>query len=195
MNGGKDQSSSTETKAEIRNRVLNLRNALTEEERTRAAFLLTERILGHQWYYRSDTLLCYASYGSEIRTGELIREALSAGKRVFLPRVEGERMCFYRIADSDGLVKGYRGILEPRGDTERYPGREDSVERTLLLMPGVAFDRYRNRIGYGKGFYDRFLAENPGLQLRSIAIGYLCQLLEKLPQEERDIRPYQVICV
>ena len=62
-------------------------------------------------------------------------------------------------------------------------------------MPGVAFDRYRNRIGYGKGFYDRFLADNPEMQSRSIAVGYQCQLLDVLPAEETDIRPQHIICV
>lgn len=172
-----------------------IRNALTEEERRRAAVLLAERILGHPWYDLSDAILCYAGYGSEIGTEGLIREALSAGKRVFLPRVEGENMTFYRIGSLTELVQGYKGIPEPRGDTESYSGQGQSAEKTLLLMPGVAFDRYRNRIGYGKGFYDRFLAEHPRLQLRSIGVGYQCQLLEELPAEETDIRPYQVICV
>lgn len=184
-----------ETKSEIRSRILKVRNALTEEERKRGAFLLTERILRHQWYCQSDTILCYADYGSEISTKELIREALSAGKKVFLPRVEGQNMTFYRIETLAELVQGYKGISEPKGDTESYCREEQVVEKTLLLMPGVAFDRYRNRIGYGKGFYDRFLADNPELQMRTIAVGYQCQLLEELPAEETDIRPCQVICV
>lgn len=194
-NSEKDTNRKMETKSEIRSRILKVRNALTKEERQRAAFLLTERILGHQWYYLSDAILCYASYGSEISTEELIREALSAGKKVFLPRVEGEKMTFYRVSGLAELVQGYKGIPEPKGDTESCFGGGQSAEKTLLLMPGVAFDRYRNRIGYGKGFYDRFLAEYPELQLRSIGVGYQCQLLDELPAEETDIRPYQVICV
>lgn len=185
----------TGTKAEIRRRILKVRDALTQEERKRAALLMTERILGHQWYYLSDTVLCYAGCGSEISTDELIREALSGGKKVYLPKVEGENMNFYRIESPAELVKGYKGIPEPKGDTEKYHYRERGTEKTLLLMPGVAYDGCRNRIGYGKGFYDRFLADKPDLQLRSIALGYQCQLLERLPAEETDIRPYQVICV
>ena len=184
-----------ETKSEIRSRILKIRNSLTEEDRRQAASLLRERILKHQWYCMSDTILCYADYGSEISTKELIREALSSGKKVFLPKVEGENMTFYRISELSDLAQGYKGIPEPRGDTESYHGGEQDAEKTLLFMPGVAFDRYRNRIGYGKGFYDRFLAEHPELQPRSIAVGYQCQLLEELPVEETDIRPCQVICV
>lgn len=194
-NAEKNIDKKTGTKSEIRSKILKMRNALTEEERKRAAFLLTERILGHQWYYLSDTILCYADYGSEISTKEILCEALSAGKKVYLPKVEGESMTFYRIGALSELVKGYKGIPEPEGDTECFPGGEMRADKTLLLMPGVAFDRYRNRIGYGKGFYDRFLAEFPELCLRSIAVGYQCQLLEELQSEETDIRPCQVICV
>ena len=186
---------SIETKSEIRRRVLRTRNALAEEERRRGALRLTEKITGHPWYCASDTILCYVDYGSEISTRELIREALSSGKKVFLPRVEGENMTFYRVRDLSELVQGYKEIMEPRGDSESYSVSGEQAEKTLLLMPGVAFDRYRNRIGYGKGFYDRFLAHNPKLQERSIAVGFQCQMLEKLPAEETDIRPCQVICV
>lgn len=184
-----------ETKAEIRRSILKIRDTLTEEQRKRAAFLLTERILGHQWYYLSDVILCYVSYGSEISTIEIVQEALSAGKKVYVPRVEGSDMNFYRILDLAELVGGYKGIPEPSTSNECYKYSEQMAEKTLLLMPGVAFDGYRNRIGYGKGYYDRFLADKPDLQLRSIAVGFQCQMVEELPAEETDIRPYQVILV
>lgn len=184
-----------ETKSEVRRRVLKIRDSLTEEQQKRAAFLLTERILGHQWYYLSDVILCYANYGSEISTKEIIQDALLVGKEVYLPKVEGMDMNFYRIFDPTEPVNGYKGIPEPNTCNERYKYSEQTVEKTLLLMPGVAFDSYRNRVGYGKGYYDRFLADKPGLQLRSVAVGYQCQVVEELPAEETDIKPYQVICV
>lgn len=188
-----------EEKKRIRARVLKQRDALGAPERERAAVLLTERILGHQWFYGSDTLLAFASYGSEIDTGEIIDEALRLGKKVYLPRVmaEGGRpeMEFFRIASRRELKPGYRGILEPSPQGERYVYREGGASRVLLLMPGVAFDGYRNRIGYGKGFYDRYLAEKADLRLRSVAVGFQCQLVEKLPCDHRDVTPYQVICV
>ena len=78
-------------KAEIRRRVMALREALSGAERERAKILLTERILGHQWFYRSDTLLGFASYGSEIDTSEILKEALRLGKRVYLRRQRRKR--------------------------------------------------------------------------------------------------------
>lgn len=196
------ESKLTAEKKEIRAQMLKRRNALDEEERVRAGILLTERILGHQWFYRSDVLLAFAGYGGEIDTAEIIREALRKGKRVYLPRVmqetfrqEEPKMEFFRIHGLEELQPGYRGIPEPSLEGERYVYRPEEVAHVLMLMPGVAFDSYRNRIGYGKGFYDRYLADKKELQLRTVGVGFRCQLARKLPCEENDIRPYQVICV
>lgn len=192
----------SEEKRKIRKQILKRRNELSTEERKRAGILMTERILGHQWYYGSEILLPFASYGSEIDTGEIIQEALRHGKRVYLPRVmekETEHkepyMEFFRVYNMEELISGYRGIPEPSAESERFNYCREEATNVLMLMPGVAFDRYRNRIGYGKGFYDRYLQDKEGLQLRTIGVGFQCQLVEKLPCDERDIRPYQVICV
>jgi 5-formyltetrahydrofolate cyclo-ligase len=220
-------------KREIRKRLLAVRDNLDSGEREKASLLLTERILGHQWYYRADKLLCFASYGSEISTLEIMKEAWKAGKKVYVPKVlpggsemrlELERsrsekqslealpdtekaskkilwergrhdMEFYRIMSLEDLEPGYRGIPEPAGTTEIYVYSADTAEQTLMLMPGVAFDGYRARLGYGRGFYDRYLADRPKLQLRTIAVGYRCQMVDKLPGEDTDIRPCQVICL
>lgn len=185
-------------KKQIRKAVLSARNTLSEEQLYRAKVLITEKLCGHQWFYCSDILLCFLSYGSEIDTKDIVNEALRLGKKVFVPKVEGEEMVFYRITSLYGLQEGYKGIPEPSGDCEKYeyPGDEnEELQHTLLLMPGVAFDPYRNRIGYGKGFYDRFLRDKQGLWTRSIAIGHFCQQVDIIPAEEFDIRPYQVILV
>ena len=187
-----------ENKSVLRKTVLTRRDGLDEEERRRGDILLTERILGHQWFYRSEYLLCYVSCGSEISTREILQEALKKGKKVYVPKVVREKtaeMVFYRITNLEELSEGYKGIPEPSGETEAYLYEPGKAESTLVLMPGVAFDRFRNRIGYGKGFYDRFLVDKEELQLRTIAVGYSCQLLKELPASETDIKPYQVICV
>lgn len=188
-----------ESKGEIRKRILALRDSMTYEERAKGTLLVTERILGHQWFYGCEDFLCFVSFGSEIGTQELIDEALRRNKRVFVPRVEQGKdtseLEFYRIFSREELVPGYRGIPEPSGETESYAYSGKRAGKTLLLMPGAAFDGYRNRLGYGKGFYDRYLADKEALQLRSVAIGFRCQLVEEIPSEKTDIRPYQVICV
>lgn len=183
---------------EIRRAALEARGILSPEQRYRSSLLMTERILGHQWFYRSDIFLCFVSYGSEIDTHELIGEALRLHKKVYVPKVIQEsgdsEMRFYRLTALSELAEGYRGIPEPPGTSEEYSYREAEAERTLLLMPGAAFDGFRNRLGYGKGFYDNFLAGKEALQLRTIAVGFQCQMVEKIPAREGDVKPYQVIC-
>lgn len=183
---------------EIRRASLRARESLSLEQRHRGALLMTERILGHQWFYRSENFLCFISYGSEIDTHELIAEALRLHKKVYVPKVtqssEISEMRFYRLTALSELKEGYKGIPEPMGASGEYCYSETEAERTLLLMPGVAFDGFRNRLGYGKGFYDSFLADKEALQLRSIAVGFQCQMVEKIPVREGDIKPYQVIC-
>lgn len=191
-------------KRRIRREILAVRDALTDEQQRRASCLITERLLGHQWFYRSESLLCYVSYGSELDTVELIREALRLGKAVYVPRVlEEHRMDFFRIGSLEELRPGFHGIPEPPESGEIYTGETLLTETTrhedailaLMLMPGVAFDSYGNRLGYGGGYYDRYLAAHPRFQTYSIAVGHSCQLVERLPREETDCRPYQVILV
>ena len=157
--------------------------------------------MGHQWYYLSDIILAFVNYGSEIRTREIIKEALQKGKKVYVPKIERvgdivkEEMVFYQITTLDQLKEGYRSIPEPEGDTEQYLYSPEEAKKTLLLMPGVGFDPYRNRMGYGKGFYDRFLEDKEELWIRSIAIGHACQMTDEIPSDQKDIKPYQVIVV
>lgn len=190
-------------KKRIRKELLAKRDSLSKEEQLRAQVLITERILGHQWFYLSDVILAFVSYGSEICTTEIISEALRLGKKVYVPKITSDdfggqwelKMTFYEIHSLNELKMGYKGILEPDGSSKTYFYDEELTKKTLLIMPGVGFDPYKRRLGYGKGFYDRFLADKEGLWTRSIAIGHACQMVPELPEEVGDVRPYQVILV
>lgn len=183
---------------ELRRTALEARECLSQEQRRKSSLLMTERILGHQFFYQSNIFLSFVSYGSEIDTHELIEEALRLKKRVYIPKVtdasEKAVMKFCRLTSLSELEPGFRGIPEPMGDSEEYVYREAEAEQTFLLMPGAAFDGLRNRLGYGKGFYDNFLADKAALQLRTIAVGFQCQMVEEIPARERDIKPCQIIC-
>lgn len=187
--------SNVEAKRRIRREMLSRRDALTAEQRRRAACLITERLLGHQWFYLAQSLLCYVSYGSELSTWELIQEALRLGKQVYVPRVEDRlHMDFHQINSMHELQPGFHGIMEPPQTACIYTGEQ--TKRTLMLMPGVAFDSYGGRLGYGGGYYDRYLAGHPELQTYTIGIGHCCQLAEEpLPMENTDCKPCQVILV
>ena len=132
-------------------------------------------------YQQADLVYAFASIGSEIPTEPMIRAALEAGKRVALPRVEGQDMFFYEIhslEDFRALKKSRMGIPEPegRGKAVKEPG--------IMLVPGLAFDSYMNRIGYGGGFYDRYLACHRGLV--TVGIGYQCQYVDRIPSGSLD---------
>lgn len=182
-------------KQKIRREILEIRSKMTDFERKRGDVLITERLLGHQWFYRAKRVLIFVSYGDEIDTTGLIEEALRMEKEVYVPKVEGEEIRFYKITSLDELEVGYKGIREPSGTGKWYEYSDEGCDDSVLIMPGVAFDLLNHRIGYGKGFYDRFLQDKEALRLKSIAIGYACQRVEAIEATEFDLNPYQVILV
>lgn len=177
-------------KKQLRKEILTVRNAMTEEERNRADFLITEKVLGHNWFQQAEKILIYVNTGSEVATRMLIEEAFRKKKQVFVPRVHGDNMQFYRITSFAQLEEGFKGILEPlKGLSEFY--YDPKEENTLMLMPGVVFDKSRNRIGYGKGYYDKYLKDKP--VLHKMALAYDCQIVDAFEVQEHDLRPDVVI--
>ncbi len=182
-------------KSKIRKTVLEKRAGLTEEERLEASVRMAERLLSHEWFREAEYILLFVGYRSEISTCKLIQNCLDIGKRVFLPKVQGAEIEFYEIHSLKDISEGYKGIPEPKDDRPCFRFREEVAQKTLMIMPGVAFDHQRNRIGYGKGFYDKYLARYPGLQPRTIAVGFRCQIVEHISADEKDIKPSQVIAI
>ena len=118
-------------------------------------------------------------------TGFLIEEAWKAGKEVAVPKVDGKDMIFYKLTDFSQLEPGYFGIPEPaRGEIVEW-------EDALMIMPGVAFDKNNHRVGYGGGFYDRYLEKHP--DLKRIAAAFEFQILSEVPTEPTDISPEIVV--
>lgn len=178
-------------KRNIRKQILHERDMLPKEQRILEEEYVAQKVLTHQWYINATDFLVFKSYGSEISTKSMISKALRDGKRVYLPRVltDGEHMEFFRIESPSDVVNGYRGILEPKGN-EMFQYESGNKEQVLMIMPGVAFDQEGNRIGYGKGFYDRYLSKKEGL--RTIAVAFRCQMVEKIEKDPHDIKPMQV---
>lgn len=171
-------------KKEIRRKKLKERAALSPGERKHAEAGIAQLLFSCALYREAGEIFCYASYGSEADTSRIIEESLRLGKRVAVPKVTGERrMAFYYIGSMEELKPGYRGIPEPEGreGTEALP-----AEDTLILLPGAAFDRTGNRLGYGGGFYDTYLAEHP--RAGRAAIAFSVQIAGKIPAGPYDIR-------
>ena len=111
--------------------------------------------------------------------------AWNDGKEVAVPKVVGQDMVFYKLTDFAQLEKGYFGIPEPaRGEIVQW-------EEALMIMPGVAFDRQNHRVGYGGGFYDRFLEKHP--YITRVAVAFEFQMMSEVPVEPTDISPEIIV--
>lgn len=167
-------------KQELRKSIREQKRAMTVEEIERRSAALLEKFCASREYRRAKTIYGYLPYNQEVRTVPILEQALRDGKRVAVPKVYGDEMKFLYLDDLNAVAKGYSGIPEPIADE---PEADD--ETALVLMPGLAFDPQGHRIGYGGGFYDKFLAREPGHP--TVALCYSFQVLEHLETEEFDI--------
>ncbi|MCR5503405.1 MAG: 5-formyltetrahydrofolate cyclo-ligase [Lachnospiraceae bacterium] len=178
-----------EKKKRLRAKILKIRDALSEEEILERSRLIKEGIKALPEFQKAKRILLYASFRSEVSTYELMEELLSKGeKEVFLPVVMGKELRFYRIFSGEETKKGYMGIPEPsvRDESRLFlPG--DPPEDTAVILPGSVFDEHGGRIGYGGGFYDRFLKEVPGVTAIGAAFGFQV-IKEDLPAGKWDIK-------
>ncbi len=173
-------------KKTLRNTIRAQKRAMTEAQIQAASQKLTALFLATDAYRQAKTIYGYLPYNQEVRTVPLLQQALQDGKQVAVPKVYGEEMRFILLTDLAQVDTGYAGIPEPIADG---PVAKDPT--ALVLMPGLAFDREGHRIGYGGGFYDRFLAQEPNHP--TIALCYGFQLLPEIPAEEFDIPVDQVL--
>lgn len=167
-------------KQQLRRQIRDQKRAMTEADILRRSEALGKRFRQLDLYQNAQTIYGYLPYNQEVRTVPMLERALREGKRVAVPKVYGEEMRFIYLTDLSRVAKGYSGIPEPIADG---PAADDP--RALVLMPGLAFDRQGHRIGYGGGFYDKFLAREP--EHPTIALCYDFQLLPELETEEFDI--------
>jgi len=138
------------------------------------------RVMSLDLIKESSVVMAYASYKSEVDTIGIIKGLLEDKKKIALPKVVGDDMIFYLIEDMSDIVPGYKGIPEPVDTCEVY----EPVGKEVMLVPGVAFDRLLFRIGYGKGFYDRYLSKYR--KIISIGLAYDFQIVDSIPVESHD---------
>jgi 5-formyltetrahydrofolate cyclo-ligase len=167
-------------KKTLRKQIREQKQAMTPEQIESASDKLVQMFLETELYAQAKTIYGYLPYNQEVRTELILEQALADGKRVAVPKVYGDGMKFIYLSDLKQVAPGYAGIPEPVADG---PLGDDPT--ALVLMPGMAFDKEGHRIGYGGGFYDKFLATEPGHP--TIALCYEFQMVEQLPTEEFDI--------
>ena len=167
-------------KQELRAAIRLRKRAMTSSEIEEKSARLTALFLATDAYRNAHSIYGYLPCNQEVRTEAILRQALRDGKRVAVPKCRGREMHFIWLDDLNAVAPGYRNIPEPIADS---PVADDKT--ALVLMPGLAFDKKGHRIGYGGGFYDRFLAREPDHPTLALCYGF--QMTDSLETETFDI--------
>lgn len=173
------------TKKELRSYIKAKKEAMTEAQIVSASEGLARQLYAHPAYQNANAIYGYLSFNQEVRTLPMLEQALKDGKRVAVPKVIGDEMIFIWMDDLSRVSPGYYDIPEPIDD-----GPEALDETALVMMPGLAFDPYGGRCGYGGGFYDKYLEKHPGHPTLAMCFGF--QMFDRLEMAEHDI-PVDVV--
>lgn len=180
------------TKRELRKQYREIRNRLSDKERKSESRMVCGMLIENAMYRTSGAVFCYLSYGSELETDSLIQRALSDSKVVAVPVIKGNEMVFCRIySDTEYRLNGY-GISEPVVEEIMEP---ETLASVLMILPGLCYDNFKGRIGYGGGYYDRYLAKHrSNARFQTVSLALSCQFFDGcIPMEEHDIRPDEII--
>ena len=180
------------TKQELRNRYLQRRNDLSVQERKEKSIQVLQNLQTLPEFQKAEGVLIYLNYRSEVETIPFVEELLQKReKRIFVPKVCGMDIRFYEITSIEDVKSGYQGILEPKEGMEEFSAQKLDAKDCLIVLPGSVFDRKCNRMGYGKGFYDRYLKEHEFI--KKMGIAFEMQVLEEIPGEPDDVQMDMVI--
>lgn len=169
----------------LRKRVLQARDLIPEQERNRKSTEITERVLNLKDFQSSRSVFIYVGFRSEVSTTGLIRRAITMGKKVSVPLsvIEGHLLIPYQITDPEKeLQPGYCSIPEPDPNSANPI---DPAEIDLIVLPGSVFDPRGGRLGYGGGYYDRFISRQASLAVR-VGIAFEEQVVTSVPVEKHD---------
>lgn len=174
------------TKKARRNTAQRQRNEIAADERMKNSEAIQRHILQSDIYRHAKSVMCYVSYRSEVSTHTLLQAMIADGKEVYIPSIErgDAEMMVSKLRDFQDLTPDYMGILSlPRSSAEAETPRID-----LILIPGLLFDDRGYRLGYGGGFYDRFLEKQPKLGKGTwLGLGFELQMHQEVPIENHDI--------
>lgn len=170
-------------KKELRSHIKALKRQHTKVSLIEQSSLILNKLESHKDFIEAKTVMLYSSLPDEVQTIEFI-EKWRHKKRIILPTVVGDDIIPVELTDDTDFAIGDFNILEPQN--KPYNGSYD-----LIIVPGVAFDKYGNRIGRGKGYYDRFLSKH--MDIKRIGICFDFQLIERVPTEDNDIRMHEII--
>lgn len=179
-------------KSLLRRELLKKRDSIPSEVRKAKDRVITERLMSLDEIKNANVLFFFASFRSEVNTLDAIAQLLRHGKRIVLPKVDGERhvLLLYEVKGIEELTSGYMGIPEPAILAEERMIEINGVD--AVIIPGAGFDAEGNRIGYGGGYYDRLLSSlTRGVPV--VAPAYEEQIVESVPAEPHDIRANMIV--
>lgn len=176
-----------ETKKEIRAAVKKSRREAEPSVIRADSDKICDAFLALPEYKEADCVFAYMDCKNEVETKKVIEQCWKDKKTVAVPKVFGEIMRYYAITSYEDLEEGYFGIREPKSEELE----EVIQENGLMILPGVAFDEARHRVGYGGGFYDRYLEQHP--DMKKIAFAFEFQVFPKVPFETFDRQPEKII--
>ncbi len=184
---GEINSGMMKSKSEIRKEVKAARAAATAEWITENSRKVCDAFLALPEYREAEVVFAYMDCKNEVAVTPVIEQCWKEGKQVVVPKVFGEIMRYYLITSYEDLEEGYFGIREPKHELLTEVVKENG----LMILPGVAFDVHRHRVGYGGGFYDRYLEAHP--QMKKIAFAFEFQVYDQVPFEVFDRQPEKII--
>ncbi|WP_167956400.1 5-formyltetrahydrofolate cyclo-ligase [Anaerosporobacter faecicola] len=174
------------TKTEIRQYMKELKNQLSKQEIQDRSKRIASIFLAQPFYQQAENIFLYVSYNQEVDTKKLIQLILRDGKHVAVPKVVDDHMEFHEITNLDQLTVGAFGILEPSINCPINRNASWESKKNLMIVPGLAFDKSGSRIGYGGGYYDRYIHNYPEQIGLKIALAYDFQVFEHIDIESFD---------
>lgn len=181
-------------KKELRKEAKAYRSSLSVGDRLNKSTDIINNLKGIEEFIKAEEIIMYASLQDEVETLCLMRELLEAGeKQIYCPVTQGDEMEFYQIQTMDDLNEGNFHVLEPEVS-------EDALLKPIkdinycMIMPGLMFDKKGNRLGYGKGYYDKYLAKlSEDINMTTIALSYEEMVKDEIPAEETDQKADYVV--
>lgn len=170
------------------------RNSIREKDRGQWSEDIVEQVIRSDWYCRAEIILSYASFQSEVSTLELNHTVIQDGKRLYLPKTypDKKKMKFYSVESMDYLQCGYQGILEPEESEEAFENEQGTAE-VLMIMSGVAYDSKGNRLGYGGGYYDRYLKSFGNRITHTMMLAFQVQEEKEIVIDAYDQKPELIV--
>ena len=189
------------SKEKVRKKAVDTRDSIDEESRQQKSEEIAKKILEADWFKEADIVLSYHAFRSEVEVDALNRAVLTQGKKLYLPKtyVKEKQIRFFEITDLSKLKRGYQKIWEPTGEEPEFSFEtvKEEQKKVLMIMPGTAYDARGYRMGYGGGYYDRYLnaheAEWKMIDFMTVFAAFSEQKMILIPGERCDVKPDVIV--